>query len=145
VSTTEDRAPDDLLTQVREAVKAVLRSGARPSRLADVAPLLCLDCVRSRLAGDATPLNLSFAAEQALKDAAAALGDGPYGHATCLLLGLDAESRGLPLKTRRRLAGEELEVLPSTFRRLYEDQILDDLAVELIRLQQLPIVQRPVS
>jgi hypothetical protein len=59
--------------------------------------------------------------------------DGPAGAALRLLLGASAQSRSLPLKTRRRLAAEELEVTPPTFRRLYEQGLLEDLLVYLVK------------
>jgi hypothetical protein len=83
--------------------------------------------------GADNPLDLAFAAEAAFREAIKRLGNGPYGQATRLLFGVDSESVGLPLKTRRRLAAEELDVYPSTFRRLYEDGILGDLTFELLR------------
>jgi len=125
--------PDDLLHQVREVVEAVLKHGVRPARLLEIPALLQLACVRQRTTGEASPLALAFAAEGVLREAADALGGGPYGQAARLLLGLDEESRGLPLKTRRRLAADELDVLPSTFRKLYEDAVLQDVAAELLR------------
>jgi hypothetical protein len=125
--------PIGAFEEVQAAIEAVLRCGVRPAQLVREPTVLALAVV-TRLAGaDATPLNLAFAAEQVFCRAADALGAGPYGHAARLLLGLGGESKGLPLKTRRRLAAEELDVLPSTFRRLYEEGLVSDIAAEIIR------------
>jgi hypothetical protein len=117
---------------VRHAVEAVLKTGLRPARLVGLSPVLDLKLVRTN-GGSDNPLDLAFAAEAAFRDAIDRLGNGPYGHAARLLFGADQESRGLPLKTRRRLAAEELEVYPATFRKLYEAELCEDVAVEFFR------------
>ncbi|HKI17147.1 MAG TPA: hypothetical protein VKA15_04680 [Isosphaeraceae bacterium] len=122
------------LEQVREAVEAVLRTGVRPAKLLDLPAVVGLAAAGSIASEVATAVDLAFAAEALFKRALVRLGDGPFGQAARLLFGVDNESRGLPLKTRRRLAAEELGVYPSTFRRLYEDSILLDVAYEVLRL-----------
>jgi hypothetical protein len=76
--------------------------------------------------------------EQILSEAVDRLGNGPYGKAASLLLGTASEARGLLLKVRRRLAAEELGVLPSTFRKNYERALIEDIAVEIWRAANRP-------
>jgi hypothetical protein len=113
----------------------VLRHGVRPARLRQCCELLALRCVRDRAGGSTHPDRLAFALEEVLKAALAALGDGPQGRAAELLLGAVVDSRGRPLKDRRRLAAGVLDVLPSTFRQNYEDQLLEDVAAEVFRIE----------
>jgi hypothetical protein len=63
------------------------------------------------------------------------LGDGDIAEAAQLLWGDDPDTRGRLLKDRRRIAADHLGISVSYFRRRngYEDQILDDLAVEIWR------------
>lgn len=131
--TTEPQVPADPV-QVGIAVKAVLRSALRPSKLVDLPTVLELELVRAVARDSTNPLDLAFAAEAAFREALERLGDGPYGHAARLLFGADQESRGLPLKTRRSLASQELGVYPSTFRKLYEAEIERDVVWELLRM-----------
>ena len=70
-----------------------------------------------------------------LRAALDALGDGPHGRAAELLLGAVVDTRGLPLKVRRRLAADQLDIMASTFRQNYEDQLLLDVAAEVYRLE----------
>jgi hypothetical protein len=121
------------LDRSRAVVVAVLRTGLRPAKLLSLPEVFNLPNVRSTAGGSGAPLDLAFAAEAVLREALARLGDGPYGQAAALLFGAAAESWGLPLKTRRRLAAEELDVYPSTFRKLYEPSLLDDVVIELLR------------
>jgi hypothetical protein len=123
---------------VRDAVEAVLKTGLRPARLVNLPSVLNLQLVLGVARGHDNPLDLAFAAEAIFRQALDSLGDGPYGHAARLLFGADQESRGLPLKTRRRLAAEELEVYPATFRKLYEQPLLNDVIYELLRLENAP-------
>jgi hypothetical protein len=57
----------------------------------------------------------------------------PAAEALRLLLGASVGSKSLPLKTRRRMAADELAMLPSTFRRLCENNLIEDFVVELHR------------
>ncbi len=75
----------------------------------------------------------AIALEGLLLHALESLDDGPVGHATRLLFGAVPETRGRLLKDRRRLAAEELDVLPSTFRKNYESALVADLAIEVWR------------
>jgi hypothetical protein len=113
----------------------VLRQGVRPARLRQCGELLALRCVRDRSRGSTQPDRLAFGLEEVLKAALDALGDGPQGRAAALLLGAVVDTRGRPLKDRRRLAAEVLDVLPSTFRQNYEDQLLEDVAAEILRIE----------
>jgi hypothetical protein len=72
--------------------------------------------------------------EQVLHAAIRRLGGGPYGRAAALLFGADPTTRGRLLKDRRRIAADELDVLPSTFRRNYEQRLIDDIAFEVWRI-----------
>ncbi len=56
---------------------------------------------------------------------------GPVGDALSVLLGLSPGFHGRPLKDRRRAAADLLDILPDTFRRHYEGELLWDLAVQL--------------
>lgn len=77
---------------------------------------------------------LALDLESLLRRAVRGLGEGPYGRAASCLFGADQMTHGLLLKARRRLAAAELDVLPSTFRKTYEDGIIEDVAVEVWRL-----------
>jgi hypothetical protein len=107
----------------------------RPVSLAHCLVLLEQPDVR-RFIGDQAgdPYAQAFQLERLLRSALNALDDGPSGHAARLLLGAAPESRGRLLKVRRRLAADELDVLPSTFRKNYESGVLDDIAVEIWRI-----------
>jgi hypothetical protein len=82
--------------------------------------------------------SLVYALEAVLLDALHALGDGPYGRAARLLFGAVPDTRGRPLKDRRRLAAEQLDLLPSTFRHNYEAELLVDVAAEIARIGREP-------
>jgi hypothetical protein len=45
------------------------------------------------------------------------------------------DPRGLPLTDRRRQAAGSLHVAVSTFRQNYEDQMVEDVAAEVLRLE----------
>ena len=78
---------------------------------------------------------LAFGLEAVLHAALDALGDGPHGRAAELLFGAVVDTVGRPLKVRRRLAAEQLDIMASTFRQNYEDQLLLDVAAEVYRLE----------
>lgn len=59
------------------------------------------------------------------------LGQGPTGLATRALFGTTAETRGRLLKDRRRIAADELGLMPSTFRKYYEEDLILDVAFAL--------------
>lgn len=120
---------------VIEDLRRVLTTGVRPVCLGSRDVLLALRVVGSRARALDEALPLAFAVEEVILEAIAALGDGPEGRAASLLFGTSPESRGRPLRVRRQLAADELDLLPSTFRKNYEDVILVDLATELWRLE----------
>lgn len=120
---------------IAKGLRRVLRFGVRPARLRDCEDLIALRCVHGRVKGSAERDVLAFGLEAVLVEALAALGDGPYGRAARLLFGVELESKGRLLKDRRRLAAQELDVLPSTFRQNYEDELLLDLAAEVYRIE----------
>jgi hypothetical protein len=92
-------------------------------------------CVRVRASGSDEPDHLAFGLEEVLRSAIDALGDGPQGQAAELLFGAVVDTRGLPLKDRRRQAAGSLHVAVSTFRQNYEDQMVEDVAAEVLRLE----------
>lgn len=105
----------------------------RPGHLAECTQLLGLGRVRADTGDSADPDSLSYALEAVLLDAIGALGDGPWGQAARLLFGTVPDTRGRPLKDRRRLAAAQLDLLPSTFRHNYENELLIDIAGEIAR------------
>jgi hypothetical protein len=117
----------------------VLRGGVRPAWLVQCNELLNFDQLGDLAGSDAVDIYVrATALQDLLQRAIARLGDGSYGHAASLLFGVAAGSKGRLLKDRRRFAAEELDVLPSTFRRNYENRIIEDLAVELWQLLKIP-------
>lgn len=126
------RRPDSIAA-IAQALRTALRVGVRPGHLAECTQLLTLEQVRARADNPAEPDSLSYALEAVLLDAIDALGDGPWGRAARLLLGTIPDTRGRPLKDRRRLAAEQLDLLPSTFRHNYEHELLIDIAAEIAR------------
>jgi hypothetical protein len=120
---------------IRKGLEVVVRGGIRPAWLVRCRELLELSYVRRRAGGRVEdPYVFALTLERLLLDALQNLGDGPYGAAVALLFGADPESRGQLLKERRRLAAQELRVMPSTFRKNYEADIINDVAIEVWRL-----------
>jgi len=120
---------------IRHGLEVVLQGGARPAWLIHCQELLELRHVRGEAGSSSDdPYVCALIIERLLVAATTAMGDGPVGRACRLLLGVNPGSRGRPLKDRRRLAAAELDILPSTFRKNYEDAILDDLAFEVWRI-----------
>lgn len=117
---------------ITRGLQQVLRGGARLAWLIHCDALLELVNEEREENGD-DRYRRSLVLERWLLDGLSGLGEGRYGVASRLLFGSDPYSRGLLLKDRRRLAAEELNVLPSTFRRTYEHSIVSDLAAELWR------------
>ena len=108
----------------------MLRGGVRPAWLAQCPQMLNLV---AEVNGPDDVYATALLLESRLMKAISRLGDGPYGRATALLFGANEATRGLLLKSRRRLAADQFEILPSTFRKNYEGKIVEDLAVELWR------------
>lgn len=121
--------------KITGGLQRVLRSGVRPAQLRHCRELLGLLCVRERASGSDAPDHLAFGLEDVLRAAIDALGDGPHGQAAELLFGAVVDTRGLPLKDRRRQAAGSLHVAVSTFRQNYEDQMVEDVAAEVLRLE----------
>lgn len=105
----------------------------RAGRLGGCVDLLTLACVRQRTLDPTDPDSLAYGLEAVLLDALDALGDGPWGRAARLLFGAVPDTRGRPLRERRRLAAYELDLLPSSFRDNYESDLLIDVAAEIAR------------
>jgi hypothetical protein len=124
--------------EIQRGLIEVLRGGVRPAWLVHCHELLSLDQLGD-LASDGNDMYARASAlEDIIRDAISRLGDGPYGRAAGLLFGTASEARGLLLKVRRRLAAEEFDVLPSTFRKYYEDELLLDIAIEFWRITRQP-------
>jgi hypothetical protein len=122
---------EPLVEVIYRNLKQVLRGGIRPAKLLHCPELLELAVASTPVPEDADPYSAAIALENILRTALARLGAGPEGRAAQLLFGAVPETRGRLLKDRRRLAAQELDVLPSTFRRNYENDILRDLAMEV--------------
>jgi len=127
--------PRASVATITGGLQLVLRNGVRPARLRYCRELLDLRCVRARAGGSDEPDRLAFGLEGVLHAAIDALGDGPQGQAAELLFGAAVDTRGLPLKDRRRQAATSLHVAVSTFRQNYEDQMVEDVAAEILRLE----------
>jgi hypothetical protein len=126
------RRPDSI-EAIAQALRPALRYGASPYRLRNCNELLALQCVQLRARDTNDTDALAYAAEGVLLDALTALGDGPYGRAAAHLFGVSPDARGRLLKDRRRLAAYELDLLPTTFRKQYEEPLLHDIAAEVAR------------
>jgi hypothetical protein len=127
--------PRASVEEIADGLQRVLRSGVRPAQLRQCGALLVLRCVRARADGSGDVDRLAFGLEDVLRAALDALGDGPHGRAAELLFGAVVDTVGRPLKVRRRLAAEQLDIMASTFRQNYEDQLLLDVAAEVYRLE----------
>jgi hypothetical protein len=132
VETTWTAESDPQLVAIGRAVREVLRLGLRPAKLA-MAPGTFVLADPEVLLNAATPLEVAWSVEERCLKALDRFGDGPAGAALRLLLGASAQSRSLPLKTRRRLAAEEVGVYPETFRKLWEADLLEDFVAEVAR------------
>jgi hypothetical protein len=109
----------------------ILRVGLRPAKLAGEPDALRL--AAGLVPTTSSPLDQAFAVEARFRRALDRLGTGPAGEATSLLFGASGATRGLPLKSRRVEAAHEIGVYPTTFRRLYEPDLLADVTAELYR------------
>lgn len=132
METTWSAEGDPRLAVVRRALEGALRLGLRPAKLA-MAPETFALAEQAVLRDATTPLEVAWSVEFRFLQVLDHFGHGPAGEALYLLFGASPRSRSLPLKTRRRLAAEELDVCPATFRKLYEEDLLIDLAVEFAR------------
>jgi hypothetical protein len=112
----------------------VLDRGLLPARLVECDAFPRLSALDARV-DQPGPYGLAYGLEGLLRDALDRLGSGPYGEAAQLLFGAVAGTRGLRLKDRRRQAADRLNLMPSTFRQHYEDDILRDVAAEVLRLE----------
>ncbi len=118
--------------EIQRGLIEVLRGGVRLAWLVDCPEVL--ELVAEADESDEDPYRRALAVEKILRAGINGLGDGPYGRAAALLFGADQMTCGLLLKDRRRLASAELDVLPSTFRKTYENWIIADVAVEIWRV-----------
>jgi hypothetical protein len=115
------------ITDLVEELEKLLPTGLKPAAVLGRSGLLCL-------VPNGDTYQQAFEVERIVTSALVALGDGPYGRAALRLFGATADSRGLPLRDRRRMAAYELDLLASTFRRNYEQSIITDLALEVWRI-----------
>lgn len=112
--------------QIAEHVPKVLRAGLRPAKLVTC---VALADVLGGPTADVYEAGAWLADELTL--AIETLGHGPVGHACLTLFGGTDDSRGRLLKDRRRMAADELDLMPSTFRKYYENDLLADVAFAL--------------
>jgi hypothetical protein len=124
--------PTPLVETIYDNLKGMLRDGVRAAKLLGCRALL--ELAVGSAAAENDPYASALALEALLRSALDTLGGGPEGRAARLLLGTASDTRGRMLKDRRRLAAMEMEVLPSTFRRNYERDILWDCAFAVAQL-----------
>ena len=129
---------------IAERLRAVLKVGARPAKLVSCLELLDL-LVTSTTQSHADPYRRAIELARRLTEAADSLGNGAVGRSAQALFGTTTDTRGRLLKDRRRLAAAELDLMPSTFRRYYEDDLIEDLAVALWRSSDEPENSWPSS
>lgn len=109
----------------------LLRVGVRPAKLVPYLDLLTLLDDETTTSVDPYARAVELAGR--LTEAVQRLGDGAVGRAAQALFGVTQETRGRLLKDRRRIAADELDLMPSTFRKYYEDDLVLDVAVEMWR------------
>jgi hypothetical protein len=113
-------------------LRSVLRYGVRPARLVNCLDLLSELERGEHLASEAADCYADAQRlAQYLAEALNTLGEGPVGAAGRSLFGATAETRGRLLKDRRRIAADHLDVLPSSFRKYHERDIILDVAFAL--------------
>jgi hypothetical protein len=119
---------------LRQALETILRIGLRPAKLAEAPDTFVIALALGPDPGWETNLARAIAVEERLLALLIEVfGSGQAGMAIRFLLGACPESRSLPLKTRRRMAAEELELQVATFLKNYEDDLLEDIVVEILR------------
>jgi hypothetical protein len=128
-----------LYTQLR----CTLRYGARASRLLRYTP----DMIELLYPATAYPhlsaCDRALKVEAVIREAANAIGGNP-GHAIAVALSLVPGTFGCTLEHRRRIAGRQLDLAADTFRRVHEEILLFDLAVEIYRLHTTsPAISAP--
>jgi hypothetical protein len=132
--TGEHRDPEVLVRLLRLA----LRAGCRASRLVltqggrDLIDQVTKDEDETR-----SLYERALVAEHLLTSAISTYGS-PTQDVLAVLLGLAPGSHGRPLKDRRRIAADILDVLPDTFRRHYEARLMWDVAFALLDISPRP-------
>jgi hypothetical protein len=128
---------DDLANRLRKVVRAGVDMAEPDERLA------ALRCVheRARSFPDESEDGVTLAWREVVRAAVAALDDGPRSQATRHLLGVHPDTRGYPLRERRRSAAYQLDVLPGTLQRNYEAGLLREVAAEIYRMEHAPSPQ----
>jgi hypothetical protein len=97
--------------------------------LVDCPRLLGLDIVTTLSVGHDGAAR-AIALDGLLRAAITNLGGGAEEIAAQMLFGVHQDARGRLLKDRRRLAADQFDVLPSTFRKNCETDITMDVAME---------------
>jgi hypothetical protein len=97
-------------------------------------PILARSSLTSLVPDSVDAVSNALAVELLLRQAVAALGDGPYNAACLSLFGLNPGTRGLPLYRRRRAAADALGLTADNFRREYEPGLLTEVAWEVARM-----------
>lgn len=125
--------PEQLMPELR----VILRAACRPAKVVPKLGLLdgLLDISEC---GTADVWAQAICVCRFVASCAARLGDGPYGIAAKMLLGVDAQTRGLSLGRRRLEAANQLQVEVGTFVRHWEASILSDIAVEIYSIKVSP-------
>ncbi len=129
-----------LARTVRGGLRALIRSGSSTATDFVFATPEVLNALRSAGIEDGDS-ELAERATSALRNIVRGMPE-ERRLAAEIMLGLDDQARGLPLRTRRAFAAEAVNVQPETFRAHHEPKLLDDLAqqlaVELLRLKPAP-------
>jgi hypothetical protein len=106
----------------------------RPAKLIDAPEAFVLAQALDPSVEPSTPLENALAVEErVLILLEEVFGSGQAGMAIRLLLGACPDSRSLPLKSRRKLAAEELDMQVATFLKNYEADLLEDVLIEILR------------
>jgi hypothetical protein len=132
----DSQSQRELVATIEAGVRQVRDLDMRPGQLLKCEAFPPLRAVEARANGSTDPYDRAFALEQVLRAALDAMGDGPYGEAARLLLGAVPGTRGRAPRYRRQLAADELGLMVETFRKNYEDDMLFDVAMEVLRIER---------
>lgn len=121
-------------SSIIELTELVMRTGLRPGQLF-VSDDLDSWLAKADWQRSGTP-DLAITLTEVVREAVFALGAGPAAEATQGLFGATADSRGQPLKRRRQIAADALDLAVSTFRKYYEDPLVLDVAFQIYANQR---------
>lgn len=127
--------PPPPLDDLAAVLRAVVLVGIDHATLTALSGLMGLRCARDRVSEDSDD-GRAAAGREVIRAALDALGDGNFGRAARALFGATADTRGQPARDRRRLAADQIDVMPDWFRRRYEPQIVRDVAAEIQNLER---------